>query len=299
VKGREQLLLSRRSRGRAWGREQTAKILAGKHRDALAGADECAHYLENKRDYHDYLAFLAAGWPVASGLIEGAAHWLGPHGSHRRPAEPRRRRSPSFASAPSKATAISTTTSPTTSPSRSSATTTAATSSLSPPPHKPAPPEMSYLRWSRTLPGVNHRSGRLVTGAGSLPAPCDRLSPGRKHDQQISRAGGYLDWPPMAVGSLSLAGKHSPRVPGVILVARFGRWDYGGAGWRAQRALFGRSGLLSAVGPCAWPDTDHPIRRGDRRSSRQPGCRAYRRVRARARRRLKLLSVTGLRQLPD
>lgn len=79
------------ARGRV--REQTAKILDGKHRDVRAGirrratafgfrgseragADECARYLENKQDYLDYPAFLAAGWPVASGLIEGAARWL-------------------------------------------------------------------------------------------------------------------------------------------------------------------------------------------------------------------------------
>jgi hypothetical protein len=78
---------------RAWVREQTAKILAGKQRDVRAGirrratacgyspaeragAGECARYPENKRDYLDYPAFLAAGWPVASGLIEGAARWL-------------------------------------------------------------------------------------------------------------------------------------------------------------------------------------------------------------------------------
>ncbi len=78
---------------RAWVREQAAKILAGKHRDVRAGirrratawgyspaeragADECARYLENKQDYLDYPAFLTAGWPVASGLIEGAARWL-------------------------------------------------------------------------------------------------------------------------------------------------------------------------------------------------------------------------------
>ena len=41
-----------------------------------AGADECADYLEHKQDYLDYPAFLAAGWPVASGLIEGAARWI-------------------------------------------------------------------------------------------------------------------------------------------------------------------------------------------------------------------------------
>jgi hypothetical protein len=79
--------------GRDWVREQTAKILDGKHRDVRAGirrrattfgfsaaeragADECARYLENKQDYLDYPEFLTKGWPVASGLIEGAARWL-------------------------------------------------------------------------------------------------------------------------------------------------------------------------------------------------------------------------------
>ena len=78
---------------RAWVKDQTAKILAGKHRDVRAGirrrastygynpaeragADECADYLEHKQDYLDYPAFLTAGWPVASGLIEGAARWI-------------------------------------------------------------------------------------------------------------------------------------------------------------------------------------------------------------------------------
>jgi hypothetical protein len=75
---------------RAWVREQTSKILDGHARDVWigirrratrfgytpderAGADECADYLERKGNYLDYPAFLAAGWPVASGLIEGAA----------------------------------------------------------------------------------------------------------------------------------------------------------------------------------------------------------------------------------
>ncbi len=43
--------------------------------NALA-ADACADYLEHKQDYLDYPAFLAAGRPVATGLIEGAACWL-------------------------------------------------------------------------------------------------------------------------------------------------------------------------------------------------------------------------------
>jgi hypothetical protein len=33
-------------------------------------------YLENKQDYLDYPAFLTAGWPIATGLIEGTAKWL-------------------------------------------------------------------------------------------------------------------------------------------------------------------------------------------------------------------------------
>jgi hypothetical protein len=41
-----------------------------------AGADECAAYLEHEQDCLDYPAFLQAGWPVASGLIEGTAKWL-------------------------------------------------------------------------------------------------------------------------------------------------------------------------------------------------------------------------------
>ena len=78
---------------RDWVKAQAAKILDGKARDVRAGirrratsygyspkeregADACATYLENKKDYLDYPAFLAAGWPVASGLIEGAARWL-------------------------------------------------------------------------------------------------------------------------------------------------------------------------------------------------------------------------------
>ena len=78
---------------RDWVRTQAVKILDGKARDVVtgirrratrsgysgqerAGADTCATYLENKKDYLDYPAFLTAGWPIASGLIEGAARWL-------------------------------------------------------------------------------------------------------------------------------------------------------------------------------------------------------------------------------
>jgi hypothetical protein len=78
---------------RDWVKEQAAKILDGKANDVAAGirrrasrfgytkkerqgADECATYLDNKKDYLDYPTFLAAGRPVASGLIEGACRWM-------------------------------------------------------------------------------------------------------------------------------------------------------------------------------------------------------------------------------
>jgi hypothetical protein len=76
-----------------WVTTQTGKVLDGKSGDVVTGirrratrfgynpkeregADTCATYLENKKDYLDYPAFLAAGRPVASGLIEGACRWL-------------------------------------------------------------------------------------------------------------------------------------------------------------------------------------------------------------------------------
>ena len=37
-----------------------------------AGADECARYLDNKQDYLGYATALKKGWPVATGVIEGA-----------------------------------------------------------------------------------------------------------------------------------------------------------------------------------------------------------------------------------
>lgn len=79
--------------GRDWVKAQTEKILGGRSQDVVAGirrratrfgyspkeregADKCATYLENKREYLDYPSFLAAGRPIASGLIEGACRWL-------------------------------------------------------------------------------------------------------------------------------------------------------------------------------------------------------------------------------
>ena len=41
-----------------------------------ANADRCADYLLNKRNYLDYPTALANGWPIATGIIEGACRHL-------------------------------------------------------------------------------------------------------------------------------------------------------------------------------------------------------------------------------
>ena len=41
-----------------------------------AGADACAAYLTNKAPYLDYPTALASGWPIATGVIEGACRHL-------------------------------------------------------------------------------------------------------------------------------------------------------------------------------------------------------------------------------
>jgi hypothetical protein len=64
---------------------KSAQVAAGIRRRATtygytgperAGADECARYLDNKRQHLDYATALAKGWPIATGVIEGAARWL-------------------------------------------------------------------------------------------------------------------------------------------------------------------------------------------------------------------------------
>ena len=76
-----------------WVAGQARKILHGKARQAAAGirrrattygystaeragADECARYLENKQDYLDYATALNKGWPIATGIIEGACRHI-------------------------------------------------------------------------------------------------------------------------------------------------------------------------------------------------------------------------------
>ena len=64
---------------------KAAQVAAGTRRRATAfgyspaeraGADACARYLTAKRPYLDYPAALAKGWPIATGVVEGAARWL-------------------------------------------------------------------------------------------------------------------------------------------------------------------------------------------------------------------------------
>jgi hypothetical protein len=66
-------------------RGKSAQVAAGIRRRATtygyspaerAGADECARYLDNKKDYLGYDTALEKGWPIATGIIEGAARWL-------------------------------------------------------------------------------------------------------------------------------------------------------------------------------------------------------------------------------
>jgi hypothetical protein len=76
-----------------WVADQARKILHGNARQVAAGirrrataygyagpertgADEAARYLENKQQYLDYATALAKGWPIATGIIEGACRYL-------------------------------------------------------------------------------------------------------------------------------------------------------------------------------------------------------------------------------
>lgn len=74
-------------------RERALAVLEGKARDVAAGirrrastmqlspgsrnkADQAARYLVNKADYLDYPTALKSGWPIATGVIEGACRHL-------------------------------------------------------------------------------------------------------------------------------------------------------------------------------------------------------------------------------
>jgi hypothetical protein len=76
-----------------WVADQARKILHGKAAQVAAGirrrattygyspaeragAGECARYLDSKKDYLDYATALEKGWPIATGIIEGACRHL-------------------------------------------------------------------------------------------------------------------------------------------------------------------------------------------------------------------------------
>jgi len=76
-----------------WVADRTIAVLEGNARDVAAGikrrasteklskqkrikADAAAKYLTNKADHLDYPKALAAGWPIASGVIEGTCRYL-------------------------------------------------------------------------------------------------------------------------------------------------------------------------------------------------------------------------------
>jgi hypothetical protein len=76
-----------------WVRAKTLAVLDGNAGDVAAGirrrattarltkakrknADACATYLTNKAPYLDYPTALAAGWPIATGIIEGTCRYL-------------------------------------------------------------------------------------------------------------------------------------------------------------------------------------------------------------------------------
>ena len=86
-------------------RGEACLVAAGIRRSATRKADarqsgECGScaYLLNHASYLHYDECLAAGFPIATGVIAPAATWSGPHGPHRSALVPRWRRSRAAAS---------------------------------------------------------------------------------------------------------------------------------------------------------------------------------------------------------
>lgn len=61
---------------RVAGTIRRAATLAGLHKHARENADKCATYLTNKKAFLDYPTALNQGWPIATGIIEGACRHL-------------------------------------------------------------------------------------------------------------------------------------------------------------------------------------------------------------------------------
>ena len=54
------------------GTDRPADAPAGLDKNARENADKCATYLTNKKAFLDYPNALRQGWPIATGIIEGA-----------------------------------------------------------------------------------------------------------------------------------------------------------------------------------------------------------------------------------
>jgi hypothetical protein len=58
------------------GRDPPARLKPRAEGWERKGADASAKYLTNKADYLDYPTALAGGWPIATGIIEGACRHI-------------------------------------------------------------------------------------------------------------------------------------------------------------------------------------------------------------------------------
>ncbi len=180
-----------------WVAEQAAKILGGKAAIVTAGirrrattygysareregADACADYLTGKRPYLDCATALANGWPIATGVIEGACRYLVNDrmdltGARWAWMEPK----PSSSSAPTSATATSTNTGHSTCDNNTSASTRAATATASYSPQDQLTPKEPTV--AITLGEHHYSQGRMSfscvwiraehLGHGAAPRP--------------------------------------------------------------------------------------------------------------------------------
>ena len=62
--------------GRVGWPEEVAELVARLTKATRKKADACASFLINKAPYLDYPTALAAGWPIATGIIEGTCRYL-------------------------------------------------------------------------------------------------------------------------------------------------------------------------------------------------------------------------------
>lgn len=139
--------------------------------DRRTGVEACVRYLTNNTEYLRYDQALASGWPIATGVIEGACrHMIGDRlaitGSRWASREPR----PSSGSAPSSTTG----TSRRTGHSTCAASTTASTRLATRTDTTSSPDRTGHCRRATPL-SVRWMSPCLVTGRVVVPEPADLL----------------------------------------------------------------------------------------------------------------------------